>query len=195
MGKSDNKPKRQKSEKSIRSWKNNKKKTFSSQYRKTKEKIKKAQKTSLSKSDLLILLQKVPNFLGCFAADSIKFPAIHQYPAFLIINLDVSIQPGSHWLALRLGKYTLEIFDSLGFNPSLWDCYPTHLFKFISSYSLSHKFYFSPVLQPKNTFTCGLFAVFFVVYRQKYCFNQCVSTFYKNLSLNNCKLFSLLLKY
>jgi hypothetical protein len=195
MGKSKRKTNFKKRKKSIWFWKNNKKAALSNQYRKIKEKIKKTQKTPLSKLDLLSLLKNVPHFLGVFSVDSLKFLAVRKFPTFLIINLDISTQPGSHWLSIRIGKFTLEIFDSLGFKPSLWNRYPTELFKFLTSYSFSHKFYFSPVLQPENTLTCGLFSVYFIVYRQQISFNQCISEFYKNLTLNNSKLSNLLLNY
>ena len=195
MGKSKRQSKYQESEKSIENRKNCKKASCSNKYRKTNEKIKKAQKERLSKTDLIILLKDFPNFLGCFASDSLKNLSIQNFPVFLIVNFDISTQPGSHWVAIRFGKFTLEIFDSLGFYPKLWDNYPIHLFKFLSRYSLSHKFYFSPILQPGNTFTCGLFSVYFIVYRQKLSFSEFISKFYKNLSLNNSKLFYLLLNY
>jgi len=64
------------------------------------------------------------DFVGVFPSDQI--PPIQPSPRVkcLIINLDPSDKPGSHWVALSyhrntLGRNEMEYFDSYGFPPYL----------------------------------------------------------------------------
>jgi hypothetical protein len=180
--------------KSNRRRKNNQKTSLSSFYRKTKEAIKKSKKEPLNKFDLISCVNSIPHFLGVFASDELFKLSILKSPAFLIVNLDVSSQKGSHWIALRIGIRSIEIFDSLGFDPKFWNSYPSHLFRFLSGYSFTHKLIFSPILQPANTFTCGLYSIYYLRLRLKFDFNYCVRQFSSDLSVNNLKLYTLLLK-
>ena len=159
--------------------------TRSRQYsKKIKEIIKKAAKEPLSTRDIISCLKNVPNFVGVFSSDQLKFVKLHTFPIFFVVNLDVSSGPGLHWLSVRISRRHIEIFDSLGLNPSLWSVYPKHLFQFLSSYRFSHKFTISPILQPVNTFTCGAFVIFFILYRQNHTYSQCLRVFSKSLSKN-----------
>ena len=168
-----------------------KKAAFGSRRKKMQKIIKKAENSPLSTSDLAFLTNRQPNFLGIFASDELESLRVLRGPVYFIVNLDISTQPGSHWLAFRISKTTLEIFDSLGFNSFLWVKYPTQLLKFLSRYVKSHRFRISPVLQPPDSHTCGLFCVFYIYYRQKLTFTNCVKKFSRNLNLNNLLLRSL----
>ena len=163
------------------------------QYSKSLKKIiKKTEKKSLTKRNLLNLLRHAPNFIGVFASDQLKQCHILHFPTFLIVNLDTSDKSGSHWLCIRIGARDIELFDSLGFDPSIWSQYPKNLFLFLSYYSTSHNVLISPVLQAPNTYICGLFAVYFILYRQNHSFNACIKQFSSRLDLNRYILFDLL---
>jgi len=162
--------------------------------KKAKEIIEKAKNSPLSATDLIFLLRKQNNFAGVFPSDKLKSFRVLVPPVFIIINIDTSNESGSHWISVRIGRSTVEIFDSLGFNANLWGKYPKHLIKFLGRYSASHKFYISPILQPPNYFDCGLYCVFFVVYRNFLTFRTCVEKFSINLNQNPIILNSLLLK-
>ena len=168
--------------------KNIQKETFNNRREKTNQIIKKAEKTALSSTDLLHFLKRAKNFIGIFSSDRLKSIYILVEPVFFIVNIDPASKPGSHWIAIKIGKSSVEIFDSLGFNPKLWASYPRDLFNFLDRYNLSHKFYISPLLQPPNTYFCGLYCVFFILYRQKISFTSCVDKFSLNLDINNRKL-------
>ena len=186
----------QKINKSKWSGKHQKKTSRNRQYSKTQQKIiEKAEKMPLKKSDLVKLLKNCPNFVGIFAEDELKQCHIVKFPAFIIVNIDSSNQPGSHWICLRIGRIDVEIFDSLGFCPNLWVNFPTNLFQFLSYYSLSHNILISPVLQPPNTVYCGLFAVYFIQFRQTHTFSTCISRFSRRLEQNFHILFELLLHF
>jgi hypothetical protein len=135
------------------------------------------------------MLRKTSNFLGIYSSDQLKNLCILKFPAFIIINLETSDLPGSHWLAVRFGSVFIEIFDSLGFDPHLWRSFPTGLLKFLSSYSFTHRYRISPVIQPSYSYTCGLYAIFFILYRQTKNFTACCSKFSPKLRLNDTILF------
>ena len=173
--------------------KNIKKTSHSSYNRETQKAIKKAQKEALSTSDLLQCLKSKSNFLGVFASDQLNSLHILSYPVFLITNIDTSTENGSHWISIRIDRYRVEVFDSLGLDPSLWTSYPKSLFKFLTSYSHTHRLFLSPVLQPPNTYDCGLYCIYFILYRRFVGFQTCYSKFSSNLTANSSKLKQLLL--
>ena len=57
------------------------------------------------------LLKDYKNFKGCFSKDQIKLIGDNKG---MIINLQDSNQPGSHWIALKRVKNTIFPFDSFG---------------------------------------------------------------------------------
>ena len=150
----------EKQEKKIKSsrWRNKTCQRTSSRHQNSKniqKIIKKAIKGPISKRDIKSCLKNVPNFLGVFAADELKYCKIIENPVFLIVNLDSKSESGSHWISIRISDKEVEIFDSLGFNPHLWGFYPKLIFQFLFNFKYSHNFRISPVLQPQNTFSCG----------------------------------------
>ena len=155
------------------------------------EKIKKAQKEGLRTADLLNILAGVPNFLGVFASDQLVNLKIYKYPVFLISNLDISSGPGNHWIAIRISRMTIEIFDSLGFNQNLWGYYPEHLFFFLDRYKNTHRIVTSPIFQSQFTFDCELYSCFFIFYRHYFSFQKCCGFFSRKLRHNHL----LLLKF
>ena len=59
------------------------------------------------------ILVASPNFLGCFPLDELPtFPK--RLPASLIVNTDISMGTGDHWLALVMKKDECFYFDSFG---------------------------------------------------------------------------------
>jgi hypothetical protein len=175
-------------------WENFKKTTFANKHRETLKAFKKVQKEPLDKNDLLHIVKKTPYFLGVYSSDELASLSIHKYPVSLIVNLDISRLEGSHWIAISVSRRSVEVFDSLGFNPGLWGSYPLPIFKFLSCYSFSHNFHISPVLQPPYSLTCGLYCVYFIIYRQKFSFRHCISQFSSDLSENYLRLYRLLIK-
>ena len=158
------------------------------------EALKKAKDSPLSKPELLSILKRERDFIGIFASDQLRSLYVLKEPVFMIVNIDISSQPGSHWIALRVGKSTIEIWDSLGFNKELWSSYPDYLIKFLERYRMSHTFYISPILQSPNSYVCGLYCVFFILYRPSLSFSNCVGRFSINLAKNKEKLYYLLNK-
>ena len=88
-----------------------------------------ANKKGLSCQTILSLVNCLPNFLGCFAQDTL--PSFIRPPCTLLVNIDSFYLSGSHWLAIGFFKDTLEIFDPLGFKMFLWESVPCDLLRFL----------------------------------------------------------------
>ena len=175
---------------SSRSRESRQKTSFRHRRREMQKIVKKAKSAPLSTSDLRKLTQREPNFLGIFSSDQLKSLRVLKPSVSFIVNLDVAGRKGSHWVAIRIGRKQVEVFDALGFNLRLWETYSTQLLKFLSRYIHSHRFYVTPILQPPNTFTCGLFSAFYIIKRRFLTFTKCVKLFSRDIISNNVKLFS-----
>ena len=124
-------------------------------------------------------------FLGTYSQDQLMDLQINLFPVSLIVNLDLSTKPGSHWIALNMTDNIIEIYDSLGFQSANWGSHPKFLFKFLRKYKRTHRFISTPRLQGEQSFLCGFYCVFFLCYRKTYSFKSCISVFSTNLTTND----------
>ena len=147
-----------------------------------KEKI---SKNGLDNVQIELILENCSNFFGCYAQDELKHISIDSLPYFLIINFDHSYSGGTHWIALRIGKQTIEIFDPLGFNSLRWPNIPHFLLNFLHRYSQHRCIISSKEIQPSNSTMCGFYCIFFVYFRSFRTFSYCVNTFSNILSKND----------
>lgn len=170
--------------KSKRIRKDSKKETCSTSSSNFEKVLKKAQKEGLSTLDINKILGPTSNFLGVFACDKIPLIRDSLHPTFLVINTDKSNSPGSHWILFRLDSRSLEIYDSLGFCDKRWIKFPKPLTNFLLRYRHTHKLLAIPRLQSDNSSTCGLFAVYFCLSRQKISFTECLQKFSSDLLQN-----------
>lgn len=148
-------------------------------YRKMQKAIKKAQKTKTGISRLGILkhLQFTKDFIGVYAEDQVSNLSITTFPSSLIINIDPSHMRGSHWLAIRISRYSLEIFDPLGFQILSWPRIPCHLLNFLRRWSSHRKTIISPVIQSHSSVLCGFYCIAYIVCRQVFSFNEFLKFF------------------
>ena len=148
-------------------------------YRKMQKAIKKAQKTKTGISRLGILkhLQFTKDFIGVYAEDEVSNLSINTFPSFLIINLDPSHMRGSHWLAIRISRSSLEIFDPLGFQILSWPRIPCHLLNFLRRWSSHRKTFISPVIQSHSSVLCGFYCIAFTICRQVLSFKEFLKYF------------------
>ena len=153
-----------------------------------KEKIKKVKKEKINSLFLSQCLNHVPNFLGTFAQNELQNIRHIHIPASLIVNIDYSDQPGSHWLAVHVSNEGVEIFDSLGFDSRFYTNSTNIIVQFIDKYSFNRHLATSPVLQPSSSTLCGLYCIYFILMRQFYSFQQCLSRFGSKLSRNDERL-------
>ena len=56
-------------------------------------------------------LKDYKNFVGCYSKDQIQLIENNKR---MIINLNNSYKPGSHWIALKRARNSILIFDSFG---------------------------------------------------------------------------------
>ena len=143
---------------------------------------------------ILSILKFVPTFLGVFASDELKHLRIIEYPVSLIANLDNSESDGSHWVAIRISNSKIELFDSLGFYPDGWSRFPSEIINFLKTHTALRKLSISPLFQSPNTHLCGLYCIYFILFRRIASFSVVCSKFSRiNLNLNTIKLKKLLL--
>jgi len=114
------------------------------------------------------LLGGLDGFLGVFPSDGIPTMSPSNTPQCLIINLDPSHKPGSHWVAAclirRKKKNVLEFFDSYGLKP------PAILSKEWIMFYNPFRF------QKPKTNVCGQYCIFFVLQRlKKVSFNSIIT--------------------
>ena len=98
---------------------------------------------------------------------------------FIVVNLDPSYLPGSHWVAIRLGaskKIITEYFDSYGQDPD----------ETIQTYIGANYIAQTKQLQSPMSTICGQWCMYYILYRCRgYSLTEFVSQFNKNLKLND----------
>ena len=104
------------------------------------------------------IFSEKPDFIGVFPSDQIPPVQPSSRVKCLIVNLDPSNKPGSHWVALSyhrntLGRNEMEYFDSYGFPPHL--AIPVRGKNWHLSYNRTR-------FQTRNSVVCGQHCVHFV---------------------------------
>ena len=155
---------------------------FAQIYQKAKE-VKIKQK-GLTDCDLTSFLTCAPHFIGCYSDDEIA-KLVLKPPCFLIVNLDLSTRPGSHWLALGIFPNIIEVFDPLGFDIFSWPTLPHGLLSFLHKMSFRKKVKVIPRLQSRKSTLCGLFCVFYIMLRSKFSLNTITGYFSSSLVSND----------
>lgn len=103
------------------------------------------------------------SFLGVFPFYVI--PAIHRFPASLVINTHPKRYPGEHWLAVFFdSKDSCDFFDSFGFPPKYYD-----LEKYINRFSKNYMFN-RIQLQSNDSDLCGYYCIQFILLKAR-CFS------------------------
>ena len=134
-----------------------------------------------------------PNFIGCYAEDQVEHLRITSFPCFLIVNIDSSELPGSHWIGLGIFQDKIEIFDPLGFNIFNWSRIPCTLLNFLYNLSVTKSVSINPRIQSDDSKLCGIFSIFYVLKRAKQSFDEVFAPFdLINLQMNDCILLNLL---
>lgn len=101
-------------------------------------------------------LQNIPcDTVGVYAADEI--PHIWGKPAAIIANTDDHTKPGSHWVAMYVGKDNVgHYFDSYGLPPIV----PQHFARFKKNCKIL--LYNPQQFQSNTSDVCGQFCVMFI---------------------------------
>ena len=150
----------------------------------------KGSKQGLSNRSLNRVLCDQPSFIGVFPQDYLLHVSFISFPVSLILNLDVSSQPGSHWIGLYITHNSLEIYDSLGLDPTTWTRKPVILLKFIKKISKNREIFITPRFQSDKSNLCGLYSVLFLTLRNNYTFKNLCHLFSRDFNLNDSVLLS-----
>ena len=104
---------------------------------------------------------------GTFACDELNNIVINKFPRCLVINLDKSFQPGSHWVGLYFeSPDVVDFFDSYARRLSKY----ADIDQFVkSTIGWRNKAILQnhSVLQGENTNVCGHWVVLFLWYRSR----------------------------
>ena len=157
--------------------------------RKIKDIIKKEKtnKKGITSAQINHILTKSDNFLGCFAQDELSSLVISSLPVYLVINFDNSYSSGNLWIALRIDKTRLEIFDPLGFNSLRWPSIPHLLLNFLNKFSFNRRILKCKEVQPYSSTLCGFYCIFFIIYRSVHTFSDC-NRYFSNVLKKNDKI-------
>jgi len=145
-----------------------------------------------SSTTITTLLTCVPNFLGCFAENQMPHLIFKTFPCYLIVNIDSSQLPGSHWLALGVFQDRIEIFDPLGFHFFNWSRIPCHLLTLLHRLSQYRRVFISRRIQSDKSVLCAFYCIYYCIFRSRYSFSKICRPF-KKLKENDSiltKLFS-----
>ena len=109
---------------------------FNDIYRRGKDLEKR--KDGMSNLEIENYLKSIPNFLGVIFDDCLN-QIDPQFNGFVIVNLDHSHGPGTHWIALGIFKDTIEFFDPLGCDFLNWPNLPVGLLHYL--FKVCYTFY------------------------------------------------------
>lgn len=96
-------------------------------------------------------------FIGVFPCD--KIPDIYKLPSALIVNLDNSDKPGTHWIAIffdKIGK--CEYFDSYGRKP------PIEILNYVGKQTNRYTFN-NKCIQDLWSISCGQMCLYYLIWR------------------------------
>ena len=131
-------------------------------------------------------MRKVYNYLGTYALDELQNLRIRLFPSFLIINLDLRKNSGTHWIGLALYHNDIYVCDSLGTILSTFR-FPTELVNFLHLISFKKQLHITNQLQSLSSTNCGKFCTVFI-YKMSISNNYLsfLSYFCKDVDLNDC---------
>ena len=106
-------------------------------------------------TDIEAILEGCTEFHGCFPLDKLpSFPP--RLPSSMIVNTDISIKSGDHWLGLILSKNKCFYFDSFGL-PII----DTSIVKYLKPHYKSVT-YSDICIQDVESNKCGEFCIAFI---------------------------------
>ena len=125
----------------------------------------------------------VPGFLGAFGYD--ELPTRKDGDFSLIVNTEVSTEPGDHWVALVQKEKLLYFLDSYGRNFKD-STFPSGFRKTILKYVGNSRFKFNPLLlQQFLSNACGDYCVYFIQELDKGGLTKALSIFSNDLAKND----------
>ena len=116
-------------------------------------------------------------FLGAFAKNEV--PTAFKFPACFIANTQARNRPGQHWLAFYYdSKGTCYFFDSYGRTPNYYN------FKSYIQRTAKKCYYTNKRIQG-DSYICGLYCVFYLLFKARNKEKIFFSKFTKSLKKND----------
>lgn len=95
-----------------------------------------------------------PHYMGCFPSD--RLPKCKHFPCSMVVNLDDSTKPGSHWVAIYAPtKNHVFYFDSYGMKAS------GKILRYLKRFPLITRQ--EATIQSIISDVCGQYAIFFII--------------------------------
>ena len=139
----------------------------------------------MDENQINVVLNNVPGYLGTFALDELVNLKVRIFPSFLIINLDLRKNSGTHWIAIAIYLNDVFICDSLGtLVPN--QRFPVELINFLHIISYKKSIHITQQLQSNYSSLCGKYASYFINQMAKSnLYGKFLSNFSSNFILND----------
>ena len=144
-------------------------------------------KDGMSNLEIENYLKSIQNFLGVIFDDSLN-QIDPRFNGFVIVNLDHSHGPGTHWIALGIFEDTVEFFDPLGCDFLNWPNLPIGLLHYLFKVSFAKTVVRINRLQSSKSAVCGLYCIFYVIHRRYFSLQKILDYFDGRRSENDKKL-------
>ena len=131
-------------------------------------------------------LKNVDNYFGTFSLDELPGLRLSIYPSFLIVNLDLRKNKGTHWIGIALYNNDINVCDSIGaLIPN--NRFPIELVNFLHLLTFKKNLHITKQLQQLSSNLCGKYSIFFI-YKMSLTNNyySYLSYFCQNLDINDC---------
>ena len=158
---------------------------FKELYNKAKE-IEKT-KEGLTNTEIEDFLSPVSYFCGIIYDNNVNQIDIN-INGYVVVNLDDSRGPGTHWIALGIFSDTIEFFDPLGCDFLNWPNLPVGLLKFLFRSSFEKTIVKIQRLQSSKSSVCGLYCIFYIMHRNRYSLQSILNYFDGSRLENDIKL-------
>ena len=99
-------------------------------------------------------------FINVFAHDQLPKRKIRKKKWVLVCNASRSGSRGTHWFVLFKENANIELFDSLGLSPEIYN-----LESFLKNQNVNHCNYNSMRLQSSGPKVCGHYCIFYAYWR------------------------------
>ncbi|KAJ8049271.1 hypothetical protein HOLleu_01951 [Holothuria leucospilota] len=131
------------------------------------------------------------SFQGVFPSDTLR-ELQPNYPCSLVINLDPSHLPGSHWVAVFISKEGHgEYFDSYGLPPSTVSAIST----FMNRVCIQHC-YNEKTLQSLFSDVCGHYVIFYLLHKNRGCKMETIKSWFSSKpDVNDRMVYEFISKY
>ena len=99
------------------------------------------------------------DFCGVYSIDNVNKGIYEKENFSIILNLDKSTGPGTHFVSVYATKDTLEYVDSFGFPPFI-----SHVLRMLKKLCKRRKFvYNEKTIQPDKSHFCGLYSLAYLL--------------------------------